>query len=116
MFQSSYAEVISESETNARQEEAEALARSISLMEEATRHQGDKVRTIEAAHYTRQLWTHFLTDLASPENDIETRTKANLISIGIWVLKELQRMRELRLTDFGPVIEVSKSIRGGLDG
>ena len=115
MFQSSYAEVLEEDQSTARSQEAEALDRSIALMEEAGRLEGDKVRTIEAAHYTRQLWTHFLTDLASPENDIETKTKANLISVGIWILKELQRMRDMRVNDFRPIIEVSMAIREGLD-
>ena len=42
---------------------------------------------IEALFFVNRVWVRFIEDLGSPENELEQELRANLISIGIWVLR-----------------------------
>ena len=53
-------------------------------------------------------------DLADPGNMMPQALRAQIISIGIWILKELERVRAGEVGSFTDVIVVSKAIRDGL--
>ena len=42
----------------------------------------------EAIEFLQRLWTVFVKDLAHPDNDLPDKLKAQLISIGLWVMGE----------------------------
>jgi flagellar protein FlaF len=69
---------------------------------------------IRALYQLRTLWTVFLDDLTGAENGLPTALRAQLISIGIWILKEVERLRGGRVTDLAPLIEINQIIRDGL--
>jgi flagellar protein FlaF len=48
------------------------------------------------------------------ENQLPKQLRADLVSIGLWVLKELEEIRMERSTNFRGVIEVTQSISAGL--
>ena len=57
----------------------------------------------------------FLDDLTGAENGLPASLRARLISIGIWVIKEIERLRGGEASDLAPLIEINQIIRDGLN-
>jgi flagellar protein FlaF len=114
MYQTSYAEVLDDSNALARSYERQALTRAIELLTVAEKCGRRSREAIEALLFTRRLWNVLLQDLASSENALPVELRANLISIGIWVLKEAERIRREESDNFAGIIQICDTIRGGL--
>ncbi len=115
MYEFAYNEIVEESSRSMRAQEARALDRVISLLREA-QSAGPKSRQgINALYQLRTLWTVFLEDLNGAENGLPTALRARLISIGIWVVKEIERLRGGDECDLTPLIEINQIIRDGLN-
>jgi flagellar biosynthesis activator protein FlaF len=114
MYQFSYAEVLEEAPQGAREREYEALDRSVQLLKAAEKAGAQSRECVEAVLYVRRLWNLFLEDLASSENDLPKELRAELISIGLWIMKEIEQIRLEKSTNFKSLIEVSENIRDGL--
>lgn len=114
MYQFSYAEIQTDSVADARDRERQILARSVDLLQTAQAKGADSLEAIEALHFTNRVWTSLLQDLGSPENALPKELRANLISIGLWILREAEEVRQGRSTNFEGLIEVSQIIRDGI--
>ena len=114
MYQSGYAEVLDDAGIVARSHERRALDRAIELLSAAEARGRRSREAIEALLFTDRLWTAFLQDLASPENGLPRALRASLISIGIWVLKEVDLIRREESDNFAGLIEICANIRSGL--
>jgi len=70
---------------------------------------------IAALHRNRELWMTLMCDLADDGNQLPKSLRARLISLGLWVINETQRLVRTNdsLTD---LIEVNRSIIRGLAG
>ena len=71
---------------------------------------------LDALHYLDRLWSLLLEDLAHAENQLPRELRASLISIGIWILREIEQIRTERSSNFGGLIDVSQMISNGLGG
>lgn len=109
-----YAEILEDTPKLARERERLAFERAIDLLEQAAAKGSRSREAFEASNYLNRLWSVLIEDLASPENDLPPATRADLISIGIWVLREMECIRLGRLENFFALIDVTKSIREGL--
>jgi flagellar biosynthesis activator protein FlaF len=69
---------------------------------------------VEALFYLRRLWMIFLDDLKDPNNELPDQLRAGIISIGIWMNKEIDRVRGGLTDDLTPMIEINELIRDGL--
>jgi flagellar protein FlaF len=69
---------------------------------------------VEALYYLRRLWTIFIDDLNDPNNELPEQLRAGIISIGIWMMKEIDRVRGRLTDDMTPMIEINELIRDGL--
>jgi len=114
MYQFSYAEVLDQTPKGAREREREAIDRSIELLREAEKAGANSRESIEAVLYLRRLWGLLIEDLARPENDLPKALRADLISIGLWIMREAEEIRLERSDNFKGLIDVSMSIRDGL--
>lgn len=114
MYQFSYADVQQDGVAEAREREREALNHSISLLTAAKANGLESRDAIEAVYFVSRLWVRFVEDLASPDNQLSDELKANLISIGIWVIKEAERIRQRQSDNFQGIIDISIIIRDGL--
>lgn len=114
MYQFSYADIQTDSVADARDRERQLLDRSIALLEAARQAGVESQQSIEAIHYANRLWTTFVQDLANEENALPKELRANLISIGLWVLREAEDVRQGRSQNFDGLIEVSQIIRDGI--
>jgi flagellar biosynthesis activator protein FlaF len=109
-----YAEILSESPADAREVERAAIQRSIDLLQVAREKGASSREAIDALYYLDRLWCLLMDDLADAENRLPKQLRASLISIGIWILREIENIRNRKSKDFDGLIEVSKSICSGL--
>jgi flagellar protein FlaF len=114
MYQFSYAEVQQDDVADSKDRERQVLDKSIKMLEDA-RDNGPRSReAIEALFFVNRVWVRFIEDLGSPENELEQELRANLISIGIWVLRETEKIRIGESENFEGIIDISSIIRDGL--
>ena len=114
MHKQRYAEILEDDQKVARERERMALDRSIELMEQATVEASNPAIVATAITFTSKLWTLLVEDLAAPANGLPKELKAQIVSIAIWILRELERLRSGASKGFDDLIEVSKAIRDGL--
>ena len=114
MYQFSYADVQSTSVSDAKDRERELLTRSIDMLSAAAAVGHGSMEAVEALHFTNRIWTTFVDDLGSSDNALPKELRANLISIGLWLLRETEDIRQGRTDNFEGLIEVSQIIRDGI--
>ncbi len=110
----SYTEVVEDSAANAREREGRALDFSIDLLRKAEEKGAGSVELAEALYFATRLWSTFIEDLGGDENGLSKQLRAALISVGISLLKEAERIRLGSSTSFRQMIEISSIIREGL--
>lgn len=114
MYQFSYADIQTDSVADAKDRERQLLTRSIDLLV-AARDSGTQSRqAVEAIHFLNRVWTSFIEDLGGSENALPSELRANLISIGLWLLREGEAVRQGESQNFDGLIEVSQIIRDGI--
>ncbi|MBO6538097.1 MAG: flagellar biosynthesis regulator FlaF [Rhizobiaceae bacterium] len=114
MYQFSYADIQTDSVADARDRERQLLTRSIELLSKAMEVGSKSPDAVEALHFVNRIWTAFLEDLGSDENELPPELRANLISIGLWMLREAEAVRQGRSQNYEGMIEVSQIIRDGI--
>jgi flagellar biosynthesis activator protein FlaF len=114
MYQFSYAEIQTDSIADAKDRERQLLTRSIDLLGVASEAGPASMQAIEALHFMNRVWTTFIEDLGSPDNALPKELRANLISIGLWLLREGEEIRQGRSNNFEGLIEISQIIRDGI--
>ena len=115
MYQSIYSEVAADTTDTIRDNERLAFTRSIEMLKVAQVKGRASLESIEALLFANRLWCLLLEDLADPGNSLPDSLKASLISIGIWVLRQTEELRLGTSADFAALIDVSESIRRGLE-
>jgi len=114
MLISEYAELQQDDQTEAREHERLAIDHSIALMEKAEEKQNSPADVANAVLFTSRLWSVLIEDLASPSNGLPNEIRAQIISIGIWILREIEGIRSGEKRSFLDAVMVSKAIREGL--
>jgi flagellar protein FlaF len=114
MYQFTYAEVVEDSPREMRAREHDAMGRGVDMLEAARITGAGSREADEALGYLRRLWSIFIDDLGSHGNDLPEDLRAQLISIGIWILKETERLRTGETSSFDDLIEINAIIRDGL--
>ncbi|MEY9123172.1 flagellar biosynthesis regulator FlaF [Bradyrhizobium yuanmingense] len=109
-----YEAVVDESGYEARSRERQALSLGIDRLERIQKGRSSLEDQVESLLYVRRLWTIFIEDLAHPDNGLPDKLRADIISIGLWVVKEADRLREQRSSDVVQLIEINRLIRDAL--
>jgi flagellar biosynthesis activator protein FlaF len=115
MFEFAYKDIIDDSPSAMRAQERKALDTVIQMLRDASAKGVKSAEATNALYQLRRLWGVFLDDLKSPDNGLPDSLRARLISIGIWVNKESERLRTGMSDDFTPLIEINEIIRNGLN-
>jgi flagellar biosynthesis activator protein FlaF len=114
MYEFAYNDVIEESHQTMRTRECAAMDRVIGMLR-AAREKGPQSRElVDALFYLRRLWVIFIDDLKDPNNELPDQLRAGIISIGIWMMREIDRVRGGMSSDLTPMIEINELIRDGL--
>lgn len=114
MYQMSYAETLEDSSRDRRGQEREVFSLAIEQLKTA---QDAGVNSDEAANALTtlaRLWTILINDLGSAENSLPQQLRADLISIGLWSLKQADAIRTGESEDFQGLIEINSMVRDGL--
>ena len=114
MYEFAYNEAVEESHQTMRAREREAMDRVIGMLRAAQEKGPLSRERVEALFYLRRLWTIFIDDLMDPNNELPEQLRAGIISIGIWMMKEIERVRARATDDLAPMIEINEIIRDGL--
>ena len=114
MYQSAYADICENSLATTRKRESDALDRAIELLELASKHGFHSKDGIEAIFYTNRVWAFLTEDLSLSENELPAEVRANLISIGIYIIQRLDQLRTGHDADASDVIELMTLIRDAL--
>jgi flagellar biosynthesis activator protein FlaF len=114
MYRRHYAEIAEEASHVARRRERSILESAVAKLREAKLRGARSPESFEATDYVRQLWTVFLADLSNDENALPVALRASLISIGIWVRREVDRIDTGQSENFDGLIEINQMIADGL--
>jgi flagellar biosynthesis activator protein FlaF len=114
MYEFAYNDVIEDSRQTLRARERAAMDRVIGMLRSAQEKGPQSRELIDALCYLRRLWVIFIDDLNDPNNELPDQLRAGIISIGIWMNKEIDRVRGGLTNDLTPMIEINQLIRDGL--
>lgn len=114
MFRTGYDEAVLDSGQDARWREHQALNHGIGMLHGLRAEPAQPGQHAEALLYIRRLWTCFIEDLARPENGLPEKLRAELISIGIWIIKEADFIRHNKTGDLDSLIVVNTAMRDAL--
>jgi flagellar biosynthesis activator protein FlaF len=114
MYQFPYADVLENSPKVARERERQVFERCLELFKAAQEHGPTSMEAVEALAFCRRMWATLLEDLASSENARPKELRAEIISIGLWVIRESENIRLGKSTDFKALTEVTTALYEGL--
>ncbi|ANY79448.1 hypothetical protein BB934_15485 [Microvirga ossetica] len=114
MYRFSYAEVIEDSSAECRQREFELFEQAIKLMKGAAGRPAQSQEMIEAIVFVQRLWTFLIKDLGHPDNGLPDKLKGQLISIGLWVMRESDRVIRGEQKSLEALIDINAMIQEGL--
>ncbi len=114
MYRSLYSEVIEDDPRFARGNERAVILRSIRLLERAEKAGPNSREAVEALLFLRRLWEFFIIELGQTENQLPMKLRADLISVGIGLLKEVEAIGLGKSSDFASLKEISQSIADAL--
>lgn len=114
MYEFAYNDVIEDSHQTLRAREQAAMDRVIEMLRAAQEKGAQSRELIDALFYLRRLWMIFIDDLNDPNNELPAQLRAGIISIGVWMMKEIDRVRGGVTSDLTPMIEINVLIRIGL--
>ena len=114
MYQSAYQDIMNAGAASTRSREKEALERSLNLLRQA-RDVGFRThRGADAIYTANRVWSFLIEDLSLSDNELPDEVRANLISIGIHVLKRLADLRGGEVAAADDIIDITEIIQGGL--
>lgn len=115
MYQFAYDEILEESSVEARDREAAAFNEANRLLEAALLADVNSQDVTLALRFNEELWMILMEDLAHPDNKWPDATRASLISIGIWVIREIERIRRGHSRGLRAIADINSIIRDGLN-
>jgi flagellar protein FlaF len=114
MYRFSYAEVIEDSSRDCRQREFDLFERAIHLMKSANGMPPQSPEMFDAIVFVQRLWTFLIKDLGHPDNGLPDNLKGQLISIGLWVMRESDRVVRGEQKSLESLIDINTMIQEGL--
>ena len=114
MYRFSYAEVVEESSRDLRRHEYQLFDRAIHLMKSAEGKPAQSQEMIDAIVFVQRLWTFLIKDLGHPDNGLPDQLKGQLISIGLWVMRESDRVVRGEQRNLEALIDINAMIQEGL--
>ena len=106
--------MVEDSHQTLRARERAAMDRVIGMLRVAQEKGPQSREVIDALFYLRRLWTIFIEDLNDPNNELPDQLRGGIVSIGVWMMKEIDRVRGGQTNDLAPMIEINQLIRDGL--
>ncbi|BAF86648.1 MULTISPECIES: flagellar biosynthesis regulator FlaF [Azorhizobium] len=114
MYKFSYAEILEDSSTESRARERDAFDRALELLVSAESAGLDTPECRAAMLFLQRLWGLLIRDLTDANNELAPELRADLVSIGLWNIREADRVLEQSSSNFSGLININRTIRDGL--
>jgi flagellar biosynthesis activator protein FlaF len=114
MHRKFYTEILAEAPASVRANEREALLLLINMLNEAVTRGAASREMREALAMVNSVWSHLLAGIACSDNYLSDETKAAVISIGLFILREVDRVRLGNSASIDIICEVNAAIAEGL--
>ncbi|KQP61626.1 flagellar biosynthesis regulator FlaF [Methylobacterium sp. Leaf399] len=114
MYQFSYAEILDDAPEIGRQRELAAFDRALDLLHIAGRPDAAQKDRQAAASFLQNLWAVLIDDLCSPDNALPEALRGDLVSVGLWSMRESGAVLSTPDRSLAALIEVNTSVRDGL--
>lgn len=114
MYRLSYAEIADDDSHERRSREVIAFDHGIELLTRAAAGDPHSLEAREAVRYVQQLWGFLISDLSDPGNSLAAPLRTDLISIGLWVIREADRLLSGASESFKGLIDINRTVRDGL--
>ena len=114
MYRLSYAEIADDDAQERRSREVIAFDHGIELLTRAAAGDPRSLEAREAVRYVQQLWGFLISDLSDPGNSLAAPLRTDLISIGLWVIREADRLLSGATESFKGLIDINRTVRDGL--
>ena len=114
MYQFSYAEILEDAPEIGRERERAAFDRALDLMKIADRPDAGLSDRQAASSFVTNLWSVLIDDLCSPDNALPESLRGDLVSLGLWSMREAGHILAKPEYSLATLIEVNTSIRDGL--
>ncbi|WP_181704749.1 flagellar biosynthesis regulator FlaF [Chthonobacter rhizosphaerae] len=115
MYRINYAEAVQETAAEGRANERKAFEFVIGELRSARDRGPNSIEAVNAIYQMRRLWAILIEDLATPENGFQPALRADLISIGLFMLNHAERIRQGESSDFDVLIDLNQIIAKGLE-
>ncbi|SDQ92971.1 flagellar biosynthesis regulator FlaF [Pseudovibrio sp. Tun.PSC04-5.I4] len=110
----SYAEALEDSSYDRRGQEREVFSLVIAQLNAAKEAGVASPEASQALMSVYRLWSILIEDLGNAENALPAELRADLISIGLWCVKQADLVRAGESDDFQGLIEINEVVRNGL--
>lgn len=114
MYQFSYSEILEDSPKDCRQREYDLFDRAVTLLRAAEGYPSQSPEVLGAIVFLQRVWTFLIKDLGHPDNGLPDQLKGQLISIGLWVMKESDLVIRGEHNNLAALIDINILIRDGL--
>ena len=115
MYSAAYSEICEETPELQRNEEREILSRVIENLKGLDHNDLKSREAQDAMRLTERLWLAFIDDLSSEANSFPDQLKADLLSIGLYIVGELEKIRAGQSQDIESIIAINEIIYKGLE-
>ena len=114
MYRFSYSEILEDAGALGRERERLAFDRALDMLRTAEARGAAGPDRTAAIAVLQDLWNILIADLLDPENGLPEELRANLVSIGVWTMREVGAALQAPERSLAALIEVNTAIRDGL--
>lgn len=114
MYKTTYEVIARDNSINNRRIERDALIKVIADMKSAYKTDVVNIDVIKACALMQQIWTIMLSEVMNDDNGLPIELRASIISIGIWIQKELTLIIAGESKNINGIIEINQIIADGL--
>lgn len=113
MYRFSYAEILNETPQSIGERQRLAIEHSIGLLAAAQEKGVNSREASEALRFLRRLWVMLIEDFAKPANANPKQRRADLLFIGLWIIREAEDVSLGKSSNLIGLLEVSRTIAAG---
>jgi len=114
MYLARYQEAADDDGNEAREREYEAFTLMIQRLEAVRDHAPASKERRETIALCAALWRFLINDLREDDNALPQALRADLISLGLWVIRQTEMIQSGNSVDWDEIIDIHRQIRDGL--
>ena len=114
MYKTLYETIARDSGLNYRRIEHDILISAVREIQSAIEIDPTSIEAIKACATMQKIWAILVIDVMSDNNKLPIELRAQIISVGIWIQREISDIMAGNSDNFVGVIEITQIIADGL--